>query len=243
MGGWWISDLLNDPNINGKVWVVSWAVWVILSICLHELAHGWTAVRLGDDTPILSGHMTWNPIVHMGPFPLIMFLLIGIAWGAMPVNPSRLRGKHGDTIVTIAGPAMNLLLAILATLLLILWVPLAQGQLISSVTVSNPLAANMQTFLALGAMLNVVLMIFNLLPIPPLDGGRIAVNFIPPYRRMLQSETGRWVLLGAFVLIFMYAGGIMFGIGMLSVDLVSQGVWAAFFPNMDAPVSLLPILN
>src|SRR6056297_3003392 len=99
MDGWWISDLLSNQSINGQVWVVSWAVWVILSICLHELAHGWTAIRLGDDTPVVTGHMTWNPIVHMGAFSLFVFAFIGIAWGQMPINPSKLRGRYAESVV------------------------------------------------------------------------------------------------------------------------------------------------
>jgi Zn-dependent protease len=240
MGGWWISSLLENPDINGKVWVVSWAVWVILSICLHELAHGWTAIKLGDDTPIVSGHMTWNPIVHMGMFSLIVFFVVGIAWGAMPVNPSRLRGKHADSVVSIAGPMMNLALAIVALILLVLWVPLAQGQLIGSITVSDPLATNLQTFLYLGAMLNIVLMLFNLLPIHPLDGGRIAYDFIPAYRRLVHSDTGRWILLGIFILIFLKAGIVLFGSAFLVVEAFSTGVWAIFFPDMDAN-SVIPL--
>ena len=240
MDGWWISDLLSNQNINGQVWVVSWAVWVIGSICLHELAHGWTAIKLGDDTPIVTGHMTWNPIVHMGSFSLIVFLFIGIAWGMMPINPSRMRGKHAESIVSLAGPLMNLLLAIIAVMILVLWVPLSQGELIASVTIPEPLATNMRTFLYLGAMLNIVLMIFNLLPIPPLDGGRIAMNLVPAYGRMIMSETGRWVMLGAFVLLFMFAGGLLFGVAILSVEAFSQGFWAIFFPNMDIPTRLFP---
>lgn len=240
MDGWWISDLLSNQNINGQVWVVSWAVWVIASICLHELAHGWTAIKLGDDTPIVTGHMTWNPIVHMGPFSLIVFLFIGIAWGLMPINPSRMRGKHAESIVALAGPLMNLLLAIIAVVILVLWVPLSQGELIASVTIPDPLSTNMRTFLYLGAMLNIVLMIFNLLPIPPLDGGRIAMDLVPAYGRMIMSETGRWVLLGAFVLLFMFAGGLLFGVAILSVEAFSQGFWAIFFPNMDIPTRLFP---
>ena len=242
MGGWWISDLLSDQSINGQVYVVSWAVWVILSICLHELSHGWAAIKLGDDTPIVTGHMTWNPLVHMGTFSIIIFVVIGIAWGLMPINPSKLRGKYAESIVALAGPMMNLALAMLALILLVLWVPLTQGELISSITIAKPLSTNMQTFLALGAMLNIVLMVFNLLPIPPLDGGRIALNLIPSYRRMIASETGRWVMLGAFVLIFMFAGGLLFAIGMLGVELVSSGIWAIFFPNMDAPSNFFPTL-
>ena len=190
MGGWWITSLLENPDINGKVWVVSWVVWVIGSICLHELAHGWAAIKLGDRTPIELGHMTWNPMVHMGMLSMFMFFFVGIAWGAMPVNPSRLRGRHADSVVAIAGPLMNFALAAVALVLHVLWVPLAQGELISSITISDPLATNMQSFLFIGAFLNLVLMMFNLLPIFPLDGGRIAADFIPAYRRMAQDETG-----------------------------------------------------
>jgi len=241
MGGWWISDFMQDPDIDGKVWVVSWAVWVVLSICLHELAHGWTAIKLGDDTPTISGHMTWSPMVHMGPMSLVLFVLIGIAWGQMPFNPSKLRGKHAESLVAIAGPLMNLALTILALVLLVLWVPLSRGELIGSVTIQEPLASNMQIFLYLGAMLNIVLMVFNLLPIPPLDGGRIAANLVPAYGRLLMSETGRWVMLGVFILFFLFVGGLLFGIAMLSVEAISQGVWAILFPKMDVD-SIFPFL-
>lgn len=240
MGGWWIADLLSSQSIDGRVWVVSWTVWVILSICLHELAHGWTAIRLGDDTPILTGHMTWNPLVHMGMTSLIVFLFIGIAWGAMPINPSRMRGRHAESIVAVAGPLMNLALAIVVLLLLVLWEPLAQGHLISTVTISEPLATNMRTFLYLGAMLNIVLMLFNLLPVPPLDGGRIAMDLIPSYGRMLESENGRWVILGVFILFFVLMSDILLSVSMYSVDSFSQGVWSVFFPGMDAPRGLVP---
>jgi len=231
MGGWWITDLLNDPSINGQVWVVSWTVWVILSICLHELAHGWTAIRLGDDTPIVTGHMTWNPIVHMGMFSLFVFAFIGIAWGQMPINPSKLRGRYAESVVAVAGPMMNLVLAILALVLLIIWVPLTQGQIISSVTISEPLASNMQTFLHLGAMLNIVLMLFNLLPVPPLDGGHILMDISPRYREVIFSDNGRWIALGIFVLFLVFFINIIFAGANLSVDGISRLVWSVLFPG------------
>jgi Zn-dependent protease len=172
-------------------------------------------------------------MVHMGGFSLLMFLFIGIAWGAMPINPSKLRGRHSESLVAVAGPMMNLLLAIVALVLLVLWVPLTQGELISSVTISEPLATNMKTFLHLGAMLNIVLLLFNLLPVPPLDGGRIAMSFIPAYGRMLMSENGRWIVLGVFLLFFMFAGSILFALAGFSVNAVSHGVWAILFPNLS----------
>ena len=231
-GGWWITSLLNDPSINGQVWVVSWAVWVVLSICLHELAHGWTAIKLGDDTPRLAGHMTWNPMVHMGPYSLLMFIFIGIAWGAMPVNPSKLKGRYGDAIVSLAGPLMNLILAALALIALIIWKPLCQGQIIGSVTIPHPLSINMNTFLHLGAMLNIVLMLFNLLPVPPLDGGRILMDLLPRYRRIIESENGRWLALGVFIIFFIFMSSLIFVLADAAISGITELFWGIFFPNM-----------
>ncbi|MGJ8635726.1 MAG: site-2 protease family protein [Phycisphaerales bacterium] len=231
MSGWWMADQMAMPN--GKVLVVSWLVWVILSITLHELAHGWTALRYGDDTPIRSGHMTWNPIVHMGPYSLAALLLIGIAWGAMPVDPSRLRGKYADTIVSVAGPLMNLAIALVVLVISIFWLPLAEGHLISSVTIQEPLKTNMLIFLRTGAFLNFVLMMFNLLPTPPLDGGRILMNLCPPFRRLMTSEHGQWFGLGIFILFFMFAANILIVVSQELVFGITDIVQSILFPSMS----------
>ena len=80
--GWWVTDALSVS----PVLLISWVVWVIGSIVLHELAHGWAAISRGDRTPIERGHMTWNPLIHMGGMSLLVFAVVGIAWGMMPVN-------------------------------------------------------------------------------------------------------------------------------------------------------------
>jgi len=199
--GWWVSDMLNAPTL-GPAALVAWIVIVIGSIVLHELAHGWAALWLGDSTPRDLGHMTWNPLVHMGGYSLIMFAVIGIAWGAMPVNPSRLRGRYGDAIVAVAGPAMNVLLALVSFVCLIFWIRLGGN-------VGDPLAGNLERFFYYGAMLNLVLAAFNLLPIYSpfiaLDGGHIAADFSRRYRELAESENGRWIMLGGFLLMFWFA--------------------------------------
>ena len=201
--GWWVSDLwAQNPAL-----LISWVVWVIGSITLHELSHGWTAIRLGDRTPILTGHMTWNPLVHMGRMSLLMFAVVGIAWGMMPVDPARMRGRHAEAIVSFAGPAMNLLLAALAIALGGVWIAVGGS-------VGAPLASNIATFFWAGAFLNIVLAGLNLLPIPPLDGGRILAHYSPTVRRwMNEPQTAMIVFLIAMVVIFRY-GGRMWGPAM-----------------------------
>lgn len=222
--GWWVQDLWNEPT-RGPVWVVSWLVWVIASIVLHELAHGWAALRLGDPTPRVTGHMTWNPLVHMGPYSLGALAIFGIAWGAMPVDPSRMRGRHADALVAVAGPAMNLALAIVATTCLILWRPLADGSLISGMTIGEPLGGNLASFLFIGAFLNVILLMFNLIPVMPLDGGRILAHYVRPYRDFVHTEHGMWISLGGMLLFFWFAGGIIFPAATNLVLDVSDAAW------------------
>lgn len=197
LGSWWVADVLGSPN--GTVRLVSWVVIVIGSIVLHELGHGWAAISRGDRTPIETGHMTWNPIVHMGHMSLIMFLLFGIAFGAMPVDPSRFRGRYASAYVAAAGPAMNLIL----TLACILFGGIV---LAFAPRIGEPLAGNLFMFFSLGAMLNIILMLFNLLPIPPLDGSRILANFSPGYARLWYSENAQWVAMGLFILVFLFGG-------------------------------------
>jgi Zn-dependent protease len=215
---WWIADLLrDDPAL-----LVSWVVWVIGSIVLHELAHGWAAIWQGDHTPRELGHMTWNPLVHMGGWSLVMFALVGIAWGAMPVNPARFRGRYGPALVALAGPAMNLALAAAAILLGSLWSGYAQD-------VANPLWRNFMVFFIAGAFLNIALAIFNLLPFPPLDGSRILADFMPSYRRLIEQPNV--AAIGIILLIVAFSRG-----GSFVFD-ASRSVSSAGF---DAATSVLP---
>ncbi|MEZ6242815.1 MAG: site-2 protease family protein [Phycisphaerales bacterium] len=217
MSSWWVHDLWN----SNPALLVSWVVWVIGSIVLHELAHGWAAIRFGDRTPIETGHMTWNPVVHMGPMSLIFFAIVGIAWGAMPVNPSRMRGRHADALVALAGPAMNLLLAIGAVVLGMLWMGVAGGRWIPNVQADRTIYANFLLFFRAGAWLNTVLMLFNLVPVPPLDGGRIAAHYSRRYRELFASENGQWLGLGLFLLLFFFGADYIFDYS----STIIFGVW------------------
>ena len=196
MQGWWVTDVWGrSPVLLG-----SWVIWIIVSIVLHELGHGYAAIKRGDDTPIETGHMTWNPMVHMGATSLIMFALFGFTWGAMPVDPSRFRGRYAEAYVAVAGPLVNLSLAALCFVTAALWITFARG------AVAVHVYENMYLFLRTGAMLNTVLFLFNLVPVPPLDGSRILADFVPAFDRFIRTERGALVGLFAFALLFMFGG-------------------------------------
>ncbi len=193
-----IQSLL-DPD--QRLFYVSWVITVIFSITLHELAHGLMALRRGDHTPVELGHMTINPLVHMGPFSLAALFFLGIAWGAMPVNPSRLRGKYGEALVALAGPVTNLLLAFLGLTGLGLWLRFGQAP-------DTTFLDNVQTFLWVFGAANFVLCLFNLLPLPPLDGSRILANLHRGYALYISDPAHQGALMFGFAMVFLFGSGI-----------------------------------
>ncbi|MEO0947672.1 MAG: site-2 protease family protein [Cyanobacteria bacterium J06641_5] len=148
---------------------------VIVSIVLHELAHGFAAISQGDRTPIERGHITLNPVVHMGWASLIILCIVGLAWGQMPVRPDRFRDpKWGEAIVAGAGPSMNFVLAVLAMAVLNI--------------VSEPAMLRVFYF---AAFVNWQLFFLNLLPVPPLDGFKVFSEIIPGLRSLERSPQAR----------------------------------------------------
>jgi Zn-dependent protease len=156
---------------------------LLFSLTVHEMAHAWTADRLGDPTARLLGRVSLNPVVHADLIGTVLFPLIGmltsapiIGWAKpVPVNISRLHHPRRDyVLVAAAGPASNLIIAIGAALLLAV-LPIAPVVL-GEPNVSAPVA----TFLNRAVLLNVLLAVFNMLPIPPLDGGNVLGGLLPP---------------------------------------------------------------
>lgn len=203
---WWLASSWNN---EGPVFVGSWIIWVVVSIILHELGHGIAAIRSGDDTPRYTGHMTWNPLVHIPPMAWLMFLLFGFTWGLMPVNPSNFRGRYDDAKVAAAGPMVNLFLLIACCLLGGLW--LRFGGFAPS-----HIYANIAIFLLVGGMINAMGVLFNLIPIPPLDGSRILGDFYPSYARAFQGEQGAIAGLLVFMLLFSVGSRYLWHYAMLA---------------------------
>ena len=163
-----------------------WVIPVILAVTLHEAAHGWVASKLGDDTALRMGRVTFNPIKHIDLFGTILMpagllllssgqFMFGFA-KPVPVNFMRLRHPRRDMIlVAAAGPGANLLIATTAALLL--HVAHFAPESMIAWTAQNLINA---------LQVNIILAVFNLLPLPPLDGGRIAVGLLPqPFSGML----------------------------------------------------------
>ncbi|MDX2216938.1 MAG: site-2 protease family protein [Oculatellaceae cyanobacterium bins.114] len=177
---------------------------VILSVTFHELAHGFVAVSQGDDTPEKSGHLTLNPVVHMGWESIIFLCVAGIAWGQMPVNPSNFRiPKVSNILVSAASPLLNLSLGLLFIALI------------------RVLADSSQQFFSLeffylAARINLILFLFNWLPIPPLDGFHVLSEIIPGLKPLQNSPFGFF----AMMVLFLLPG---FGLGLaMAADWVIQ---------------------
>ncbi len=209
---------MNGP-FNQILYEISiWAIPALIAITFHEASHGYVAHLLGDDTAWRLGRVSFNPLVHVDPFgtvvlPIMLLLLrapflFGYA-KPVPVNFRALRRPRLDTIlVAAAGPGMNLFLAMTAALAfhIVGYIPASAAEW---------LAANLKNAL----LLNVVLAIFNLLPIPPLDGGRILVGILPA---ALARPLSRAEPYGLLILI-----GLLFVLPVLGLDPISRIIMTA----------------
>lgn len=175
----------------------------LLAVTVHEVAHGFAAERCGDPTARLLGRLTLNPLRHLDPIGTLALLLLGFGWArAIPVNPGNLRRIRQDMVlVALAGPGANLAMAIFCALCLrwsaaLAGYPPPDGQ---SLVVGEPISM----MAAFGLYINVILALFNLLPIPPLDGGRVLLNVLP---EKMSSMLRRVEPFGLLLIIFLVFG-------------------------------------
>jgi len=175
------NNLYRLPGIDFAQVFIAFVV-LLFSLTVHEMAHAWTADRLGDPTARLLGRVSLNPVVHADLFGTIIFPLLSMVSGVpligwakpVPVNIGRLRRHRSDyVLVAAAGPASNLIIAIVAAALRSL-MP-ATPVVFGSAEISAPLVA----FVTRALYVNVLLAVFNMLPIPPLDGGNVLGGLLP----------------------------------------------------------------
>ena len=177
----------------------------LLALTVHELAHGYVAQKLGDPTASRAGRLTWNPLKHLDPMGVLCFFLLKIGWAKpVPVNASYFKNPRQDMlVVSLAGPGANVLLgvasAILVRIVLLLdWLP---GFFL------QPLLQ----MLAASIWINIMLAVFNFLPIPPLDGSKILMGLLPD---RLAASFARLEKFGFIILLLLFYTGILSSIIM-----------------------------
>jgi len=186
---------------------------LFLAIPIHEWAHAWSAYRLGDDTASLQGRVTLNPIAHLDPIGSLLLLFSGFGWGKpVPVNPYQLRTnpRAGMAITSAAGPFSNFVLAML------LAIPFRMGWIDLAPTLMTMYAGSFSigVLLLLAIEINLGLMLFNLIPIYPLDGEKVLVGVLP---RRWGDSLLRMRPFGSMLLL-----GLMFVLPRLGVNLIGM---------------------
>lgn len=186
---------------------------LVLAIVAHEFAHAYAAMRQGDYTAYELGRVSLNPLRHIDPIGTIilpLFLWISKAgfifgWARpVPVNPSNYRNyRRGDIIVSLAGIAANLVLAVVFTAILLVLVPL--GRALPGLA---PAIVMLGTMAEYGIVINIILALFNLIPIPPLDGSHVLYHLLPPRLAARYRELGRFGMLILIAIIVFMPGAL-----------------------------------
>src|SRR5579871_1287112 len=217
--------------MNQEVVLILFQVVVlILAFSVHECAHAWAAYRLGDPTAMMLGRVTLNPLKHLDPFGSVIFPLIGLYYGGMlfgwakptPVTARNFKNyKRDDILVALAGPASNLISATVALILLVIMKHAIGGgdvavqtamllaRRVPGVSTENlPQLFPIALFLYYVILLNLLLFVFNLIPVPPLDGSHILRHFLPYNALRIYDRIGMF----GMIFIMLIGGGLIFRI-------------------------------
>ncbi len=158
--------------------LIARSIVLLVAFTIHEFAHAWSATQFGDDTPRIHGRLTLNPLAHLDPMGSLLLLVAGFGWAKpVPVNPYALQRRSGAALmwVSLAGPFSNFLLAILAA------IPFRMGLVhLGDVYVQGAFFPTPAKIFYEFLLINLVLMLFNLIPLAPLDGEKILEYFAPP---------------------------------------------------------------
>ncbi len=177
---------------------------VLLALTVHECAHAWVAYRMGDPTAKMLGRITLNPLKHLDPLGTIALFLSGMfGWAKpVPINPRNFRNiSKGMMWVALAGPLANLTLAVVSALVYKLFILAAPAMLESMPGIFSPLFLMVK----FSILINISLAVFNMIPIPPLDGSKVLVNFLPPDKAFAFSKIEPY---GFFILILLIMSGV-----------------------------------
>jgi len=197
---------------------------VIIAITFHEFAHAYSAYKLGDDTPVYQGRLNLNPLSHVDPFGLIMLIVAHFGWGKpVQINPNNFRGKYSlsasEAIVSVAGPVMNFFVAIVFAIIAGLLVNFGGAQFIFSSAGSI-----IYTIVQYTVIVNIGLGVFNLIPLPPLDGSKVLMHFLP-YNAKVWFESKEMIFYIAFLALFIT--GIAGNIISPLIDGIYTGIMSA----------------
>jgi Zn-dependent protease len=177
-------------------WVVTGAI-VLVALPIHEFAHAFVAVKLGDPTPRYQGRYTLNPLVHIDPMGALLIFVAGFGW-AKPVqwNPNNITisPRVGSILVSIAGPLSNLALAIISILVL---------RIVEGLNIAPSMQQTAYMLLLTFAQINVLLFVFNFLPIPPLDGSHVLFALLPPGNRQIYFTLAQFGTPLVFLIVFL----------------------------------------
>lgn len=222
-----IFDIIRNGFTAANLVPLLARVFVLFCVLpVHEFAHALVAYRLGDKTAKLAGRLTLNPLAHLDLFGTLMILLVGFGYAKpVPVNPRSFKNqKGGMAVVAAAGPLSNLLMAVLY---LLVWRLIAKFAPDQTVSLDN-IWYLLYLFCYAVAQVNVMLAVFNLLPIPPLDGSRIWALFLPDraYYKLVEYE--RYIVIGVFALL-------LFGILDIPLSWLTTKVMAGLVKMVTLP--------
>ena len=216
---WGLSSYLSDVNaLLGLLYTIP---GVLIAITFHEFAHAKVADMLGDDTPRMEGRISLNPLSHIDPVGFIMLLFAGFGWGKpVNVNPRNynrdITVEKADSIVSIAGPVMNFVLAICFTLVYFFVYKVAQSKMYTNTTISI-----VMQMIVYAININIGLGVFNLIPLPPLDGSKVIKPFLTYNAKTWFENNERFFYI---VFIVLWITGIAGTIISPVISLVSRGL-------------------
>jgi Zn-dependent protease len=192
---------LTLPSLISRIFVL------LIAFAVHEFAHAWTADRFGDLTPRSNGRLTLNPLAHLDPMGSLMLIVVGFGWARpVEVNPYALARRSPSAMmwVSLAGPVSNLLMAMLAA------IPFRVGLVSTFVAFASPgnILPSLDKLLYEFVLINLILMLFNLIPISPLDGEKIAYHLLPPSGQQVMDNIRPYgpLILLALLFIVPYLG-------------------------------------